>query len=422
MRWTSRIVAAALVALLQACATPPAIAPTPPAAVAETRAPVTILISIDGFRADYLHRGVTPNLARLAAAGISGPMRPSFPTKTFPNHWTIVTGMVPDHTGLVGNRMEDAARPGEIFTMANTDPFWWNATPPIWVDAERAGIRTATLFWPGSEVAFGGRLVKGGHARVEGGERPQDWLAFNDAITETQRVATVLDWLRRPAATRPRLLTLYFDRVDVVGHENGPDSAEVQQATGIIDSQIGALVDGLAALRQPANFIIVADHGMGATSSDRVVTLGLPADSYHALETGPYATIVPTPGKEALVERQLLVPHPHMQCWRKRDIPARFRYGSNPRVAPILCLADMGWLIQEKAPEKPFAGGAHGYDNQSPEMLALFIAAGPAFRHGSVPVFDNVDIYPLLRELLGLPPRPGMDGSDAPFRPWLEHR
>lgn len=422
MRWYSRIAAAMCVALLQACATPPAITPTPPAAVAETREPVTILISIDGFRPDYLRRGVTPNLNRLIAEGLTGPMRPSFPTKTFPNHWTIVTGMVPDHTGLVGNKMEDAARPGEIFTMAETDPFWWNATPPIWVDAERAGIRTGTLFWPGSEVAFGGTATKSGHAKVEGGVRPQDWLAFNDAISETQRVNSLLDWLRRPAAIRPRLLTLYFDRVDVIGHESGPDSAEVAEAAATIDRQIGALRDGLAALRQPANLVIVSDHGMGPTSSERVVTLDLPAGSYHVLETGPYATVVPTPGQEAVVERQLLAPRPHMQCWRKQDIPSRFRYGSNPRVAPILCLAEMGWLILEKAPTKPSTGGAHGYDNQAPEMLALFIAAGPAFRHGTVPAFDNVDVYPLLRTLLGLPPRTGIDGTDAPFRPWLAPR
>ncbi|WP_333571186.1 alkaline phosphatase family protein [Sphingomonas sp.] len=421
MRWTTRIAAAALVAVLQACATPPAYTPPPPAAAVEARVPVTILVSIDGFRADYLQRGVTPNLNRLAAAGISGPMRPSFPSKTFPNHWTLVTGKVPDHNGIVANRMEDPARPNEVFTMATDDPFWWNATPPIWVDAEQAGIRTATMFWPGANVAFGGE-AGGGHGAVKGGTRPQDWQQFNQAVTGEQRVNAVLDWLRRPAGIRPRFLTLYFDAVDTAGHGFGPDDARTTAAAAEVDRQIGALVDGLSVLHQPANLVIVADHGMAATSSDRVVTLGEAAALSHVVETGPYASLTPLPGNEAAVEKALLGRHPHMECWRKGAIPARLRYGTHPRIPAIFCLAETGWLILDKPPEKPFAGGNHGYDNQAPEMAALFVAAGPAFRHGTVPAFDNVDITPLLRDVLGLPSKAGLDGDDAPFRGLLQAR
>jgi predicted AlkP superfamily pyrophosphatase or phosphodiesterase len=421
MRWTSRIAAAALVAALQACATPPAQTPAPPAALVEARPPVTILVSIDGFRTDYLQRGVTPNLNRLVADGVSGPMRPSFPSKTFPNHWTLVTGMVPDHHGITANNMEDAARPGQVFTMATDDPFWWNATPPIWVDAEKAGIRTATMFWPGANVAFGGEAA-GGHGAVKGGTRPEDWQQFNQAVTGEQRVNAILDWLRRPAAIRPRFLTLYFDAVDTAGHSYGPDDARTTAVVADIDQRIGDLVAGLATLRQPANLVIVADHGMAATSSDRVVLLGDAARQSHVVETGPYASLTPLPGHEAEVETALLGRHPHMECWRKGAIPARLRYGTNPRIPAIVCLAETGWLILDKAPDKPFAGGNHGYDNQAPDMLALFVAAGPAFRHGTVPAFDNVDIYPLLRDLLGLPPRAGLDGDDAPFRGLLADR
>ncbi|NCU11091.1 MAG: alkaline phosphatase family protein, partial [Sphingomonadaceae bacterium] len=179
---------------------------------------IVILIGIDGFRPDYLDRGVTPHLSALASGGISGPMRPSFPTKTFPNHWTLVTGVVPDRHGIVGNRMEDPARPGELFSMANEDPFWWSAAEPIWVMAERAGIRTATMFWPGSNVGWGGTRARP-NATTEGGIRPADWQSFNQAVNNTQRVNAVLDWLRRPPAIRPRLVTLYFDTVDTAGHE-----------------------------------------------------------------------------------------------------------------------------------------------------------------------------------------------------------
>ena len=422
MRWTSRIAAAALVALLQACATPPALTPPPPSAAAEARAPVTILISIDGFRADYLQRGVTPNLTRLASQGITGPMRPSFPSKTFPNHWTLVTGVVPDHHGIVGNRMEDAGHPGETFTTASDAPYWWNAAEPIWVAAEKAGIRTGTVFWPGANVAWGSPALKADHGDYPGGTRPRDWLQYNQAINDTQRVDTVLDWLRRPVANRPRFVTLYFDRVDVVGHAHGPDSPEVTQAAAQVDTQIGALLDGLDALRQPANIVVVSDHGMSETSDTRVIPLGLPKDSYHLIEAGPFAALNPAPGQEALVEKTLLGRHPHMECWRKGEIPARFRYGSNPRIAALFCLAEPRWMIVEKLPDAPYTHGEHGYDNQSSDMAALFIAAGPAFRHGTVPAFDNVDVYPLLRDLLGLPPRSDVDGDDAPFRALLSAR
>lgn len=419
MRWTTRIAAAALIAFLQACATPPALTPPPPASANEARRPVTILISIDGFRAGYLQRGATPNLTRLAAQGISGPMRPSFPSKTFPNHWTLVTGLVPDHHGIVGNRMEDPAHRGETFTTASDAPYWWNAAPPIWVEAERAGIRTGTVFWPGANVAWGSTVTKPDHGDYAGGIRPRDWLQYNQAVNDSQRVDTVLDWLRRPAASRPRFVTLYFDRVDVIGHAHGPNSAEVTRAVAEIDRQIGALVEGLAALHQPANIVVVSDHGMSETSDTRVIPLGLPKDSYHLIEAGPFAALTPLPGKEALVERTLLGRQPHMECWRKGEIPARFRYGSNPRVAAIFCLAEPRWMIVERLPEAPFTRGEHGYDNRSADMAALFVAAGPAFRHGAMPAFDNVDVAPLLRDLIGLPSRAELDGDDAPFRAFL---
>jgi len=387
-------------------------------AQSEARAPVTILVSIDGFRADYLDRGVTPNLSKLAAGGISAAMRPAFPSKTFPNHWTIVTGFNPDHTGIVANTMEDATRPGDAFTMASDDPFWWNAVPPIWVDAEKAGIRTATMFWPGDNVAWGGTRAKEWPHDITGGTRPEDWVQFNEAVSATQRVNTVIDWLRRPAAIRPKFVTLYFDMVDTAGHIYGPDDPRTTQAAHDADTAIGMLVDELKTLRQPANLVILADHGMAPISSTRTIALDTIADprDYKIEETGPYASLYPVPGHEAALETALLKPHDHMQCWRKADIPARLHYGTNPRIPPYFCLADVEWSIVPAAPKKADSGGNHGYDNQSPEMAALFVANGPAFPSGQrIQPFDNVDIAPLLRDLIGLPQKEG-DGDDAPFR------
>jgi predicted AlkP superfamily pyrophosphatase or phosphodiesterase len=409
----SLILAFALLAL-HACAAP---ADRPRRALAEEpRVPVTILISLDGFRADYLDRGITPNLSRLAADGVRAAMRPSFPSKTFPNHWTLVTGLRPDRHGIVANRIEAEGR-ADVFTMASDDPWWWNAAVPIWVDAEKAGVRTATMFWPGSIVAIGGTRAPEWPYRIAGGTRPQDFLQYYEEIGTTQRVATLIDWLRRPAATRPRLLTTYFEAVDTVGHERGPDHAETDKAIAEVDAAIGALVAGLAELRQPANLVIVADHGMAAVSGDRAVALDtiLTVGDYRTIETGPYAGIVATPGREAAVEAALLRPHPHMECWRKAEIPPRLHYGRHPRVPPYLCLAEVGWQVVDRS-GTGFGGGAHGYDGAAPEMAALFVAHGPAFAAGrTLPGFDNPDVHALLRRLIGLPPATDTDGSDAVF-------
>ena len=380
-----------------------------PAALAakEGPRPVTILVSIDGFRADYLDRGITPRLSALAAAGATGPMRPSFPTKTFPNHFALVTGKRPDRNGIVGNSMIDPRRPGVMFSLGNArqalDPFWWDEAEPVWITAERAGLRTATMFWPGSEVE-------------RDGLRPSDWLRFDQNISNVQRVNTLLDWLRRPAAIRPVFATIYFDTVDTVGHRFDPDSAEVNAAMAEVDARIGDLVDGAAKLGVAINLVIVSDHGMRATDEARVIQLDdlIARDSYIAVETGPYAAIEPAAGTDNRVYDALLVPHDHMTCARKEDLPERLHYGRNPRVAAIICIAEAGWTILSGPPAYPVKGGAHGYDNADPEMLALFIANGPAFAKGAkLPVFDNVAVAALLRAVLGLPEDADADGKLA---------
>lgn len=406
---------------LSACVsvTRPASAP----AIAERREPVTILVSIDGFHPGYLDRGVTPNLSQLAVEGATGEMRPSFPSKTFPNHWTLVTGVTPDRHGIVANNMEDSERPGELFTMASDDPFWWNGAEPIWVTAEKAGVRTGTIFWPGSNVGWGGTRASEWPHRVTDGARPSTWQQYAEPVTDRQRVDAAIDLLRRPAETRPRFLTIYFEAVDTAGHQFGPNAQATTEAIADVDRTVGRLTSELARLDQTANLVIVSDHGMAATSSERTVALDklvAPADA-RVFEAGPYATFHPAPGRERAVEAALLKPHPHMTCWRKGEMPARFRYGRNPRVPPYLCLAETGWMLAKTAPMKLAGGGNHGYDNQAPEMRALFIANGPAFRAGvRVATFDNVAVAPLLRELIGLPAGQGLDGTITPLKSALK--
>jgi predicted AlkP superfamily pyrophosphatase or phosphodiesterase len=387
-----------------------------PAAAKPTKAPpVTILISIDAFRADYLDRGVTPNLLALAKGGARAAMRPSFPSKTFPNHYALVTGLRPDRNGIVANNMVDDAIPGVRFAMSNqaavADRRWWDEAEPIWVTAERAGIVTGEMFWPGSEAAIHG--VRGHYA-------PH----FDLAIPSDQRVNTLLSWFDKPPAERPRFASLYFDIVDTAGHHFGPESPEVNAAATTVDTEIGRLEAGLKARGVVANWVIVADHGMAATSDERRVFIDdlVTKEAYHALDMGPIGTIYPNPGHEAEVAKALVGSHPHLECWLKADIPARFHYGHNSRVAPIFCLPETGWELtthdyHSKDPQK----GEHGYDNASPEMAAVFVANGPAFRHGvTLPSFDNVDVYPLLARLIGVKPQPN-EGNLADIRPALAH-
>jgi ectonucleotide pyrophosphatase/phosphodiesterase family protein 5 len=359
-----------------------------------------ILISIDGFRADYLDRGLSPNLSALAAGGVRAErMIPAFPSITFPNHYTLVTGLYPDHHGVVNNTFEDPKLPG-VFKMSSKEEAWWDEATPIWVTAERQGLATATMFWPGSEAAIHG-------------VRPQHWEPFNQAVSVNERVDKVLGWLDLPKAQRPGFLTLYFDLVDTNGHLFGPDSPQVNLSIAKVDGAIGRLAEGLKARGITANLIIVADHGMAAVAPERTMVLDdiIDVSAVRVVFDDAVSGIdIPATPAGAAARRALLSPHEHLTCWNRKEIPARFHYGSNPRVPDVICAAEVGWLIEtrEGLARRHFPlRGEHGYDNQDPRMGALFIANGPAFKRGLVVgPFANVDVYPLMTKVLGLKPEP----------------
>jgi len=370
---------------------------------AEARQTV-LLVSIDGFRADYLGRGLTPNLSALAMGGVQAAMRPSFPSLTFPNHYTLVTGRYPDHHGIVDNTMDDptiAAHPHFSLSdhAANTDRAWWDEATPLWVSVQRAGGHAATLFWPGSE------------ADIQG-VRPDHWLPYDKNMADSDRVGQLLAWFDLPAAERPDFLTLYFDKVDTAGHHEGPDSDAVNQALGEVDGAIGQLLDGLKqrGLAGKIDLIVVADHGMAGLAAERTLYIDdvvQPGDVTVETE-GALMGLVPAAGAKARVEKALFTKHEHMVCREKQDMPKRLHYGTNPRIPAILCLADVGWVItthEVAAKRKSPYVGTHGFDNQAPEMAALFIANGPDFKAGlKHKGFDNVDVYPLMTKLLGVTP------------------
>lgn len=359
---------------------------------APTSRPLTLLVSIDGFHPDYMTAEVTPTLHALAQEGATARMRPSFPSVTFPNHYTLVTGKHPDRHGIVGNAFIDP-RMGR-FTMASKDTAWWDQAEPIWVTAEKAGLVTATMFWPGSETAIDG-------------VRPTYWRPFDQSVSGADRVAQVLEWLDAPAHRRPDLATLYFDIVDTAGHGHGPGAADTLAAAASVDRDLATLVQGLTdrGLYDRTTLIVVSDHGMAATSPDRVTYLDdlVPADAVQMIYAGAVAYLEPADGHEAEVASALIGRHPHAECWRREDIPARFVLGANPRVPSIVCLAETGWLLGTRARPVTRPGGAHGYDNHDEAMRALFVARGPGIAAGVVLTeMDSVDVQPLLGRVLGL--------------------
>lgn len=360
----------------------------------------TVLLSLDGFRADYLDRPGAIRLRALAAQGVRAErLVPAFPSKTFPNHYTIVTGLHPEHHGIVANTMSDAVI-GARFTISDTliarDPRWWGGEP-IWNTAERQGVRTAAFFWPGSDYAVNGRY-------------PTYYRPYDGRIPNQTRVRQVLDWLAMPADSVPRLVTFYFSTTDDAGHAFGPSSPQVDAAIAHVDSLVGDLVDGLAArgLTQQVNVVIVSDHGMTEISPERVIFLDDYIDlrEVEVVDWMPVAAIVPRAGSRSAVYHALRRA-PHLQLWTKERVPARYHYRSHPRITPLVLLADEGWTItshQRFALTRP-TGGTHGYDNFLPSMGALFVAAGPDIARGRIlPPVANIHVYALLAHLLGVAP------------------
>lgn len=392
---------------LAGCAThPPALTPQAQAQQAKVAATAPLLlISIDGYRADYFDRHLSPTLEQLAATGVhADSMQPSFPSLTFPNHYAIVTGMVPDHNGIVNNNMVDTQL-GKFSLKdrsAVRNGLWWDQATPLWETADANGLRTATMFWPGSE------------ADIQG-EHPDYWKKFKAKMKPSRRVDQILKWLDLPAGKRPTFLTLYFDAVDHAGHEYGPDSPEVDQALRDTDAAMAHLVDGLRkrGLFDRMNIIVVADHGMASVPKENSILIDtlMPMDDVEQVSLGVLAGFNPKPGHDFnAIEQKMEQPQQHMHCWDKTRIPARFEYGSNTRVPRMVCLADVGWRITTtdalSKKKSHVSLGEHGYDNADPRMQALFVAHGPAFQRGiRFHNFPNVDVYPLMAHLLGITPK-----------------
>jgi predicted AlkP superfamily pyrophosphatase or phosphodiesterase len=379
--------------------------------------PTVILVAIDGFHPNYLTKYRAPNLNQLAQKGVRARwMTPSYPTLTFPNFYTIATGLLPQNHGIVGNSIYDPnfdATFGLSKREEVSNARWWGGEP-IWVTAEKQGQRAATYFFPGSEAPIGGI-------------RPSFWKPFDEKVPNFERVDGILNWLDLPAAQRPTFFTVYFDEVDHAGHDAGPNSPEVAAAVANVDAAVGRLVAGLGArgLVQSVNLVVVSDHGMTPQRATDVVLL----DDYFELAraqqvvwSGQIVGIFPKSGEEDAIYRALKAKMRHARVFRKADVPARFRFNRGPRIAPLICIADEGWAITQRSrfnearAKTQGVRGAHGYDNRLKSMRAIFIAHGPAFKRGAVvKPFQNTEVYGVMTRILGLKPAPN-DGTGRAMR------
>jgi len=403
---------------LVGCAGPPAAPTAFPAGSggvnrgAMASAPTVVLVSFDGFRADYLDRYEAPTLRALAARGARARqgMRSVFPSKTFTNHYSLVTGLYAEDHGIVANGFYDPAR-GERYSIGTptvVDGTWYRGEP-LWVTAERQGMVTASYFWVGSEAAIGG-------------VRPTTWTTYVHETPNAARVDSVLAWLRRPPASRPHFVTLYMSDVDDAGHRHGPDAPETAAAVARVDSALARLVAGLDALpfADEVTLVVVSDHGMAATRPEDAVALETLIDTtgVRVADGGPNANLHVAGGaaRAVAVRDSLNARLQHGRAYLRADLPERFHYRADPRAGDVVVVMDVPYLITTQARLPRRAGGSHGWDPAVPEMQALFVAAGPGIAPGTdVPPFDNVEVYSFVTEVLGLRPAPGVAGRPG----WL---
>jgi predicted AlkP superfamily pyrophosphatase or phosphodiesterase len=373
---------------------------------AAQKAHYVVLVSLDGFRWDYARRDNATHLLALGKKGVWAPdgMMPSFPSLTFPNHFTIVTGLYPEHHGLVANNFYDPAKNARYAISdpnAVTDGSWYSGTP-LWSLAESQGMRTACFFWPGSEAKIAGF-------------RPTYYLKFDDKIDDEARIRQVLDWLRMPPEERPHFITLYYSEPDHEGHEFGPDAPETRAAVRKVDALIGKLKAGLDETHLPVDLVVVSDHGMAKTEGSWI-TLDKIAD-LTGFESAGFLLYGKTDQDAARAYDQLKKAASEFVVYRRKDVPGGLNYRENPREGDPVVIPTGPYAIRAHGPpadkpdRAPTAGG-HGFDPyKMPDMKASFFAAGPDIVHGrTVRTFDNVNLYPWLAHMLGLN-APKSDGS-----------
>jgi predicted AlkP superfamily pyrophosphatase or phosphodiesterase len=380
-----------------------------------------VLVSLDGFRYDYAKLYGAPHLDAIAKDGASAPdgMLPSYPSVTCPNHYTLVTGLYPEHHGIVAMNFYDPARKQRYAfndPATVTDGTWYRGVP-LWSLAEKQGMRAACLFWPGSEAEIAG-------------ERPSYYLRYDDTVPDEARVNQVVEWLQLSEAKRPHFITLYFGEVDHAGHRFGPDAPETRAAVRHLDSVIGVLRARLTKLHLPIDLVIVSDHGMAPVSSQSTaqdqggwINLDQYAD-FTGVETAGMLMYAGSDQSAAKLYAKLRIASSKFKVYRRSKVPPELNYRTDARIGDPVIVPTGPYAIRvhaaEGASDRPPNKGVHGYDPHTmPQMRAIFYAEGPDIRPGvRLKPFENVNVYPWLAEILSLD-APQTDGTAAVLDPAL---
>lgn len=364
-----------------------------------------VVLSLDGFRSDYSSKAHTPTLDSLARVGVKSSFRPSFPSLTFPNHYSMATGLYPDHHGIVSNSFyaPDLNKVYHTWNFEDITNGDFYGGEPIWITAEKQGIKSATFYWVGSETK-------------DKKLQPSIWKKFDKKISFSNRADSVISWLALPEQQRPHLIMWYMEEPDHTGHIKGPDSPQIIPVIENLDKELNRFFTKARTLAifDKIDFIIVSDHGMATYTSEQYIDLAdyLPKDSFDHICNGIPALLYP---KSSYLDSAYakLKRIPHLSVWKKEEVPEKYAYGKNPRVGDLVVLPDVGNIILFGEDVEKINGGTHGYDTYAPEMEGIFYAAGPSFKKNiTFPSMANVNLYPLIANLLDIHPAPN-DGEEA---------
>ncbi|KAG6414332.1 hypothetical protein SASPL_127052 [Salvia splendens] len=368
--------------------------------------PVVLIISSDGFRFGYQFKTDLPNINRLIRNGTAAELGliPVFPTLTFPNHYSIVTGLYPPYHGIINNYFTDPID-GQVFNMGSHEPKWWLGEP-LWETVSNHGLKASTYFWPGSEVHKGSWNCPSNYC-----------MPYNESVPFEERVDTVLSYFDLPSDQIPSFMTLYFEDPDHQGHQYGPDDVRITNAVVEIDALMGRLIRGMEerGVFQDVNIILLGDHGMAGTCDKRVIALDdlaewvkIPKEWVQSYT--PLLSIRPPPGYSTSdivakmnegLESGRVGNGEFLRVYLKEDLPSRLHYSDSYRIPPIVGLVGEGFTVKQTRSSGQECGGAHGYDNAFFSMRTIFIAHGPRFARGrKVPSFENVQIYNMVTRIL----------------------
>lgn len=371
--------------------------------------PYVLLVSFDGFRWDYLNRDITPNLNLVINDGVkASSLRPVFPSKTFPNHLSIITGMYAENHGIIFNYFENVET-GNIYKLSDSsavrNPDWYKGEA-FWTTAKKNNIKTASFFWPGSELNNASR-------------RPDYYKKYKHNLPYKERINGVIDWLQLPQHERPHFITLYFHDTDSYGHEFGPNSPEIDQSIKRLDTLVGYLDRKLTniGMKDSVNVIFVSDHGMTEIDTAKTVNIEsiLKNLKYKMGGDKPVVMIEPSIDDYDSVFTRLSRNQKHYKLYKKEDMPVYYHFNKNKNIYSILLVADLGWSLgnsKQLSRMGKYSKGNHGYDNNQMDMHGIFVATGPQFKSNyQTGTLWNIDIYPLLCKIFNIAPNPKMDGD-----------